>query len=437
MVSFIKKFIPLNHPFIINMGWLALAQILGRIFRLLLSIVIARILMPESYGALAIILTVHELVSAVIRRSTQTRIVNAKQQEVDDICVASSRLNWVLSIFAFLLQCLLGVLVANAYNDDALLLPVVALALSHLMLPFAMVQVSLNLRYGRLKIVALCEVLQAIFESLISLILLLLLFDIWSIIISKVVVVTIWIFVHRHYCSWRSTHYKTTEITSIFSHVFSSSNYAIVTDILVVIKNNIDYLVIGYFFDLKTLGLYFFAYNAGLGISSTIIHSASNSLLPHLCNQSQQSLKKEFLYTCGWFLTIIIALVLLQISLVDIYIPLIFGERWVSHGAIPIITVLLLSAIPRALIESINQLMRSRGHLDTELKFQFVMASLITLVLLLNTESNLLTIASAVTVTIYGLAIIYFSFVYYSIFPKLLDSQTTKSAHNLAATKTR
>lgn len=400
----------LNHPFLKNLGWLTSAQLLNKVFRLAATVIIARTLLPDEYGLIAIVFTVHDIVSVMISRGTQTQIINAPKSQLPDICQHAWRFNWGLCLFATLCQALAAVLVSYAFEQPALLSPILFLCVIHSFMPLAMVHASLNIRKGLLSLVAKIDVAQTALETLTCITLLYFNFGLWSLIIPRLVVLPIWIIIHRYIAQWPSKH-------SAMKHTLPSKQLlpvqhfhlngvrVIATDLVIVLKNNIDYLLIGYFLGVEVLGIYYFAFNAGLGITTTLVQAAGSALLPHLCQQQHKNLKKEFYFAVKTLLICTSVIVAVQVSTLSFYIPVVFGERWVELGTLDIIAVLCLSAIPRAIIELLGQLLRAQQHLKSDLKLNVGLMLALTLSIWLVVPFGALAVAIAICAVNYLAAI--------------------------------
>ena len=131
-------------------------------------------------------------------------------------------------------------------------------------------------------------------------------------------------------------------------------------------RNTFDYLIVGRYVGIELLGIYFFGFNAGLGISLSIINAISAVMLPHLCEARTEwiEFKHRYLHSLRTIGLIIIPFVLLQSSLAPIYVPIVFGKQWIP--AIPILIIICLSAIPRPFANAASQLLIAIGkpHLD-------------------------------------------------------------------------
>ncbi len=357
----------LGNQLLTNMSWLGMAQFLTRISRLLSTIVVARILTPEHYGLAAIVLVVNEFAHVFARAGTASRIVQATEKELSTIANTAYYLNWGIGGTLFVVQCLIAFPMALWYDNDALILPVCVLALSYLMLPTAMVHAALNIRANRLNVVARSEVRQAIGDGVLTVLFALAGFGMWALVLPKVLVIPLWIMTHRKAVTWKAPSRPT---FSAAGDILTYTKRVLGVDLLGAFRANIDYILVGYFLGVTSLGIYYFAYNAGLGITRGLINGMNNALFPYLCaTDDKEQLKKRFRFGLKALALSMCPLILAQAALAPIYVPWVFGARWVEDGAVPILMLVCLSGIPIAFSEAGSQFLRAIGRPQDDLQW--------------------------------------------------------------------
>ena len=161
-------------------------------------------------------------------------------------------------------------------------------------------------------------------------------------------------------------------------------------------RSNIDYLVIGRFFSVDQLGMYFFAFNAGLGLSLTAINMLSNSVFPYLCEarDNLSDLRKSYVKSLKTCAVIIFPLVLLQSSLAPFYVPIVFSEKWIP--AIPILILICLSALPRPFALVSEQLLLAMDRGMDGLKWNIFFTIVFTIAIVVAAQFNIYTVAIVV-----------------------------------------
>ncbi|WP_017720615.1 lipopolysaccharide biosynthesis protein [Kamptonema formosum] len=393
-LDFLKK--KLSNPFIRNIGWLSGSELIIRIFRLVTTVVLARLLTPYDYGLAAVVLTTNEFTRVFSRNGIGAKLIQAGDENLETLCNAAYWLNWVVLSSLFVIQCAVAFPIAWLYHDSQLILPICVTGLVYLMIPIAAVQSALIRRDNRLKIQAFASTLQISADNVLTLIFALLGMGMWAIVLPKVLVGPIWVAINYTNHPWRRTSGFTTQY---WREIFIFGRNVLGVELLKTLRNNLDYLIIGRFLGIQALGLYYFAFNAGLGISISIINGINSALLPHLCavRSEVSKFKARYFSSLKTITTIIVPLVLLQSSLAPFYVPVVFGQKWV--GAIPILVLICLSAIPRPFADAASQLLLAVDKPDVDLRWNMIFTALFTGGLLVGVQWDATGVAASVFLT--------------------------------------
>ena len=386
-----------SSPFVRNVGWMGAGELANRIFRLGTTVVLARLLSPHDYGLAAIVLTTKDFATIfTLRSGIGGKIIQADDKDVEVLSNTSYWLNWILCISLFAMQCLVAFPIAWIYKDQDVILPMCVVALEYLLLPTFAIQMALVNRENRLKITAFASFLQSALSNLATVILAFLGMKMWAIVLPGLLTTPIWIFVAYRSHPWRpSKHFnlfRWREIVDFGKNVLG-------VEILDRIRANIDYLLVGTFLGVNALGTYFFAFNAGLGISLNVINVLCWPLLPHLCatRGNLEQLKEKYFSSMKTIALVIIPLVVLQSSLAPFYVPIVFGQKWVT--AIPIVIIICLSALPRPFAIAAGMLFVAVDKPDIDLKWNLIFTTLLAILLLVAVKWGILAVASAVLIS--------------------------------------
>jgi PST family polysaccharide transporter len=342
------------NAFIKNLSWFGIGQLIVRLTRILTTVALARSLSPHDYGIAAIVIAIYEFVNVFNSVGITAKIVQSDEENLERLCNSGYWLNWIIYPCLCIVQCILSYPIALFYKDNDLILPICLLSLNYLFGPFGSIQGSLIRRENRLKIIAIGNTLQASVANILAAIFALLGFGLWAVILPKIIAFPINNLVNLLNHSWRS---KGKFTTQGWKEIFEFGINIVGLCFLKIFRNNLDYLIVGRFLGLSELGIYYFAFNAGLGISQTIITSINSALYPYLCKlrSNFSSLKKGYFKTLKTISLIIIPFVFLQTSFAHLYVPIVFSSKWIS--AIPILILITLSAIPRPLSDCATQLL--------------------------------------------------------------------------------
>ncbi|EKV03816.1 membrane protein involved in the export of O-antigen and teichoic acid [Leptolyngbya sp. PCC 7375] len=397
-----------------NMGWLTASQIFRRVIRIAIVVVLGRVFTPEEYGLMAIIFAVTEFSTVFVQKGgVAPKIIQATQEELDSIVETAYWSNWILCIGIFLFQCLLAFPIATFYGNEKLLLPIIVTAGNYLLNPFYAIQDALIRRENRLKVGAIATAINAVFSQSLVVILALLGMGIWSIVFALMLSQFSYLIVYNKNHSWRPSGKISLKG---WREIFNFSKYTLGIEMLNYLRSNIDYLLIGRFFSVEQLGLYFFAFNAGLGLSLTAINMLSNSVFPYLCaaRDNLSALKQSYIRSLKICAAIIFPLVLLQSSLAPIYVPIVFSKQWIP--AIPILIMICLSAIPRPFALVSEQLLLSVDRGSDGLKWNIFFTIIFTTSVIVGAQFNIFVVAGVVLGVHLLLLPIFTFLVYKSVF---------------------
>jgi O-antigen/teichoic acid export membrane protein len=386
-----------SDGFLKNLGWLGIAEVINRFFRLGTTVILAYIFNSYEYGIISIIYTIFDFAHVLtLKAGIAAKIIHTSEKELNSICNTSYWLNWLLGGLLFILQCSLSYPLALFYKNNQLILPICTVALAHLIIPLYTVQIALIEKDNRLKVTALCNASQGIIINVMTLILALLGQGVMAISISIVVSYFSLVIIAYKKHSWRPPRYFTLEK---WQEITSYGSKLLGVDILNRIRMYLDYLLIGPFLGIEALGIYFFAFNAGLGISQGIIYSTSSAIFPHLCacREDTQRLKQQFFKSLKAVLLIVIPLVIVQSSLAPLYVPIIFGEKWVK--GIPILMIICISAIPLSLSRVNSQLLQAIDKTHIDLYWNIIFTLIFAASLLVAITGGITSVALAVLIS--------------------------------------
>lgn len=395
MINTIKK--KFSNRYIRNVGWLGGAELFNRIFRLGTTVTLARLFSTEDYGLMAFIYTAFELASVfTLKHGISAKIIQAEERDLITICNTSYWLNWIVCSLIFILQCVAAFPIAHFYQNQQLLLPLCTSALVYLILPLFMVNSALIERENRLKVTAMCNAAQSFISNIVIIILAFLGLGVWSIVWSMVLSMPVWIYITWKNHSWRPpakfTVTKWREIIQFGKNILG-------VEILGKLRMNIDYLLVGKFLGVEALGLYFFAFNAGSGITTNVVYAFMSALFPHLCEvkENKAKLKKQYYSSLKSIAITIVPLVILQCSLAPFYVPIIFGQKWVV--AVPILITICLSVIPRTFFWAANMLLNTVNKTELNLYLDLIFTIIFTCSILAALNYGIYWVAASVLIS--------------------------------------
>jgi PST family polysaccharide transporter len=392
--------------FVRNVGWMGVGEVGIRVSRLLATVLLARLLTAEDYGLAAIVLMSTDFVRVFTRNGIADKLVQADEAEIGSLCQTAWCLNWLIGGGLFLIQLGGSFLVAQFYGNPRLVLPIMLVGATYLIYPLAMVQTALVRRQNRLRIFSLTNLAQVVADNLLTALLALLGFGMWAIVLPKLLVAPVWVVMMLHYERWRPRWQFTLRY---WRRILGFGSRILGVELLNTFRENVDYLLIGRLIGMKALGVYYFAFNAGLGLSLSVINALGISVYSDLCDVRPEPglLRRRFDQNLLTIAKVIVPIVVLQASLAPLYVPLVFGRQWVVAGAVPILITICISALPRPFANASSMLFRAVGLPQVDLLWNLAFTVVLTLGVAVGTRGGGLGVAVAVAAVHLGLQPVY------------------------------
>jgi PST family polysaccharide transporter len=217
----------------------------------------------------------------------------------------------------------------------------------------------------------------------------------WAIILPTVLVYPIWIIIHLKNCSWRPTApfrlYRWQEITGFAAHILG-------VELLNKLRANLDYLLVGHFIGIEALGIYYFAFNAGIGMSLSVINAFTWSIFPHLCavKDNIKELRLRYFNAMLKIAVMILPLITFQSALAPFYVPIIYGQKWII--AIPILILVCLSALPRPFADAASMLLQTVDKTSINLYWNLIFTVILATSLLIAVNWGIFWVAATVLI---------------------------------------
>ena len=358
LFSFVDQI--LKHKLGRNVGWLTVAEMISRIGRIFAAIILARQLDAVAFGVAAIALTVFELVRVFTENGIGAAVVRADDHELHKVANTAYRLMWIVCIALAILQCLVGIVVEALVPGRQAGVMIAVLAIVFLIMPFGVVHGFFLYRSERLKHLAVVSSSQAMADHILTAILALSGFGAWAIVLPKVLTAPLWLYCIMRPKAWvRNRHAGYAPARKIIRF----SLPVLGSELLSTFRDQMDKLVVSTVLGIEALGLYYFAFNAGLGLSTALNKAFSNALFPHLnAARNRLATYRKALIQIGLpFCAVYIA----QAAAALLYVPIIFGEKWAL--AAPLVALLCLGGPARLLVDSVRMKTRAEGRSGREL----------------------------------------------------------------------
>lgn len=350
------------------------SEVAAKASRLLVVISVARTLDLGQIGLAAGALAAADILKSLTENGVGQRIIAAPARELAATCATAHRIFWVWCLGLFAVQITVAGILLAWTGTATLPLLIVILAMEYLFMPAGLVQAALAMREGKLRQTAAIAAGQVVGANLMSAVLALVWPSALALVFPRLLAAPIWLVAMRRLRPW------TAESNQSYAPLrpFLGYGWAVLgVEIVKVLRLQADKLVIGLLLGADTLGLYFMAFNAGLGLATSFSVAFSTVLFPHLCAAQDRAaaLRQSILLGMGLITPAVIA----QAVAAPLYVPILFGPGWEAIS--DVVSILCLAAIPTTLWSAAAGWLRANGRPELE----FAVTVVLTAALILNT----------------------------------------------------
>ncbi|MEO0819349.1 MAG: oligosaccharide flippase family protein [Pseudomonadota bacterium] len=328
---------------------------------------VARSMDLAAIGLAAAAMASGEILKALAETGAGQRIISAPASALEVTCRQAHRLMWVWCAGLSLAQlAIAGIWLAS--GGDPLVAGMIAiLAAEYLFMPGGIVQAALAMREGRMTGTAAVAGGQVVAQNLATILLVLATAHPLAIVLPKLLAAPVWLLGMRRLRPWRADRRVAPGPLRPF---LAYGGPVIGIELVKALRLHADKLVIGGLLGPEALGLYFFAFNAGLGLATSVSQAFSLVLLPHLCRAGDRMAALGGAMRLA--LAALVPLVLAQAALAPVYVPLVFGARWAEAAGL--VGVLCLMAVPQILWSGAAQALRAEARTGREFAVTAAMA---------------------------------------------------------------
>jgi PST family polysaccharide transporter len=357
-----------------NIGWYGVAELFVRVSRLVTTVVLARLLLPEEYGLAASALVAFELVRLLANNGVGLMIVRAAPADVDAACETAYRISRMVVAAMVVLQVGAGLALASAMDRVEVAAMLGLLAISYLALPLTEVRWCRMLRDQRVTTLAGISAVQVLLDNGATALLALAGAGAWAVVLPKLLTAPVYVWMIVRAEPW----VRRRGVACLpAGEVRRFALPVLATEALNALRLHVDKVLVGASLGLASLGTYAFAFNAGLGLSMAVTAAVSVTLFPHLAEvaEDRAEMLRRFDQAIAGSVASAAALIAAKAAAALLYVPIVFGARWAD--AAPLVALLCLSAAARPLFDAAAQLLRARGETRHEVMGQAVVTALV------------------------------------------------------------
>ncbi len=355
-----------------NTFWAFLKTISISTTRFLTTILLARLLSPQDFGILGMAVLFMDIVNLFGNIGVGGALIQRK--EIDDRDVSTVYwANFCSGLILTVLCLVLSPVVATFFHEPILTSIIVCLSLNFIFSAMASTYHVLMMRSLNFKSIAIIEMISTGVRVLITLILAMSGFGVWSLIMGMIGERIVKTCLFAAWGKWRIKLLFDKERFKGLFH-FGKNLYGIC--FLNYFNSNIDYIVTGRFLGSANLGYYQFSFALPHLVLTHIVENILDVVYPLYCkvHDEKDRILRGFLKTINFISIVTFPLMFALFFMAEDFILLVYGVRW-TPSIIPL-KILCLSGAVLSITSVSSTLCISLGRPDVSLKWQSFMLPL-------------------------------------------------------------
>jgi len=373
--------------------WLGISQVLGQFMRFVAMIVLARLLLPEDFGVVAMAIIVTELVLQTGDLGFSEAIIQRKEVTASHLST-SFWAGWGLGIILCALTAAISPFAANFFGDEQVG-PVLAVsALAFVIAPLRTVHGALlrkRLQFFRFSI---GEIGQAVTYVAVAVPLAFAGFGVWSLVLGNLASHLALVILRWVLCRWHpSIMFSIKSLKDLWGFGLNLTGSRAVQ----FVTERLDYLIIGRFLATAAMGFYNLGYRIISFPTNAVSMTAGRVAFPtfSIVQDEDERLRRGFTKSLTYLSLIVFPLFVGLAIVAPELVEVVFGQKWAA--AVSPVQILCIMAAIASISVTVGPLLRSKGRPDIELKFNLVKVALLVPALLIGVKFGTVGVAAGVS----------------------------------------
>lgn len=359
--------------------WSAVERFSVQGIQFLLSIVIARLVLPSDYGLIAMLGVFMAIAQTFIDSGFSNALIQKQNRTNVDFSTVFY-FNIVIGVFVYVCLFLGAPLIAEFYNEPQLDFIMKIVGFNLIIISFSIVQraiLTINLDFKRQAIASLVAV---VISGILGIYLAYKGYGVWALVIQALLnnlLCTVFLSILTRWKPDFSFSYNS------FKGLFAFGSKLLLSSVLHTIYQNLYNLVIGKKFSAVELGYYNRAYTLAYFPSSNIINVIVRAIYPIQCNiqDDTEKLEKTFIQYLRMTAYIIFPLMLMLCILAEPLVSLILTDKWLP--IVPLLQILCIAYMWDPIMVINCNIINVKGRTDYLLKAEIIKKISAVLILLI------------------------------------------------------
>lgn len=338
--------------------FLGITNLITQVFAVILNVVLARQLMVESFGVIALATTYMGFISLFTTIGFGSAIIY-NNKATDAQISTLYWLNFILGIFTFLALIITAPLASEYYLEPDLTKVILYSSITILIFPFFIIHQKLLERDLRFDLIARIIVFSTFLSSIVAISAAYMDYGVFAL-VAQIISMSIFKLIFTLYFSdWKPKFiFKLREVKGM---VWFALKYKAAQGLLYV-ERNVDYLILGKIFTSTILGYYAFSYNIMYMPVKKISNIFNDILFPSLSKLKNDREKILSAYFQSKQLIAMVAFPIMTLVAfnAEIIISFVFGDKWIE--AIPILQILCFAGAFQSISQFGSAIFNSIGR---------------------------------------------------------------------------
>ncbi len=390
-----------------NIFWLSITQIINQVWEFSVSIVLARILVPEDFGIYAIAMVFYGICQVFSTFGISQVIIQKKEITPLFIKTAQS----ICFLWGLFLCCILlafSVIIAGFYKQPVLIGILCVLSLLFVINSLYIISDALLMKNQRFRTILFIQVSASLCYGIFSIIPAYLGAGVWSLVfgifaLSTFLAITININAKNlPLIGWGKQEAR---------EIFGFGSTLTISSLLNYLSRNLDYLIIGKVLGINPLGIYKRAYDLATLPKDKVMEVVARGFLPALTDirDNKENVKKLILFYIK-IISYVVCPVLIGLCVVaKDFISLVYGEKWIQ--AVFPLRIFCIGGIFYATLALFNIIFTTYKEQKIIIIMQSIYTSTLTLLVITGTLYGLrgVSLGTTVAIIIYSLTALYYA----------------------------
>jgi len=410
----------LKKQAISGVKWNFVQQFSVQIINFVVQVILARLLMPEMFGLIAMIIVFISIGQSLMDSGMTSSLIRTNNPSQSDYSTVFMT-NMFTSVLIYAFTYLLAPYIASFYNQDILIDIVRLFALTFIINAFVAVHIAKLTKEMNFKLQMKLQIPSVIISGVVGVTLAYMGYGVWSLVWLNIVRSVLFALQCWFFIDWKPSLIFEKER---FKYHFKFGYKLTLSSLIDTIYNDSYRIIIGKYFSPASVGLYNHAETMRLFPVNQISSVVSRVTYPLFSNiESDTELKHSYRITLKLVLLIVIPVMLSLILITTEGFRFLFGEQWLP--SVVYFQILALASIVRPVSSYNLNILKVKGRSDLFLKLEVIKKVLAFIFITIGFQFDIIGLVIASTIFFYVTVVIDMSYsgklISYGILEQLKD----------------